>query len=762
MLFNESSIVIPATPISYVKPNDIVLESQKTQGWYLQQLRYYAYNFYNQPIPNAVLNNYYIANGMSTEMVRCFLYYYGNQTSEFYSAFDNIVPNMNGAGIKAPMIPDQTVRTYVEHQVGKIRQMIEPIEDVMSVKSLDYYSAIKRKEKESRLMAKLYFDKFKESNGVEYVPDGIASVETEEDIEAIIAKERTDVENNCLDLARGIYYEEDMKIKYESCALNETVGGLTMIFGEPYKNRLKTFVPPCYNLIWDNRSLTDFGEDDEVGGWVTYMSPAEIFSTYKEVFENEEQRNFIIEMAKFQNMDALQYYNTCPNITWWDASKGKCAVAKVYFLTLCNSRRQVVGKGKAVRNIDDDKEYQVRNDDGSQATMMGKDIKGDDYYEMWHEATLIGNAIAVRCGIVPYQPRDKKTKKPTAPFFRWAHRLNMNYIKSDVGRMTPYIDLKQSIEAKLKDLMDKDMGKNYILLADKLAEADIDPEQIWIDFKTKRHAVIKTSGQPNNPNENKRVASEEWDLSLQSDILQYYAYKKQIGDELAQMLNMPPAVIGNIDRTMGLGVTQQINTNATYSKLSFYKGMETFITKSMRGFVNRAKIMAVDYGQDMAYTTSDGDVKIISFDKREKYEDIGIYWEPLDEIEAENKAVFRQGVQSYGQNPTLEGAQALRDQMELLKAKTFNQGIQKLSKSIEKREVQQQQQVAAQQEQEGNIQAQLQSMKSQQELILQAFKEMNANWRESLKAATDGINQAEDRLIKQEEIKNKNFVSSNQ
>jgi len=754
--------------LNYNKPNDMMLDKYKFANdgeYFLQYGRYVIRNFYNQPYPFFL--NPSISLGISDMMVRNFMYYFGEQSNESYK-YEMQMPG--ASSFTAPFVPDQRIRTLIEHMVGKIRSMIESVEDSMSVKSLDYETVKVREAFRRKIEIKLLIDPLMQDNPVLYAPEGVAKVTTQEEADAIVDKYRTKLENACLKLVRGIYYEEELKLKFEDAAVNQLVGNFCQIVIEVIGDALDIRVTPCYNAIIDNRTNGDFGQYAEVGGYVTSMTPSEIFSRYPKVFESEKNQKFINTMAKSLASNwqgAYDFYNL-NNIRFWDNSTGKVAVAKVFFLAQSNLRYNVLPKGKTglrARFLDDDplKKRHVNTPEG-QLYIPSEDIAGDDWSWKWHQVDIIGNAIVANYGYVPYQVlSSKKGRRPSPPFTQYVHRNYMGFFKSFVARLSAHSDKKESLRRKIQEMQNRDMGKVYAIYADKLAAAGIDPLTVFEDFKSMGVAIIGVDGEPGSLTNAKGLVAEELDFSLQHQISQYInmlVFEDKMMDDIT---NLPPSVLGTQDKIVGKGVQEQTINQSQYSTLSLYKGFETFMQNTCQLALNIEKMRRADSGEEEIIQISPTDAEIIQIDKKDKYQELGIFFEPLDEIEQSNKGLYSQILQSYSQNASPEGAEAILNILKLMKAKSFNEGISMLQQFVDTQKIARSNEEKAMAEHQGQVEQQSIQMQQDFQIAMKKldgqikmnetmFKEEQQNFRTEFETLAKNFTSEMERLLKLHDI----------
>ena len=743
--------------------------------YFLQYGRYVLRNFYNQPYPFFLNNS--ITLGVSDMMVRNFQYYFGEQSNESYK-YELTMPGAQA--FTAPFVPDQRIRTLIEHMIGKIRSMIDSVESSMSVKSLDYETVKIRQAFKRKLELQLMISPLVQDAPVLFAPEGIAKVTSQEEVDAIIDKYRTKLENACLKLVRGIFYEERLKEKFEDAAVNQLVGNFCQAVIEVVGDSLEIKITPCYNAIIDNRVNGDYGEYAEVGGYVSTMTPSEIFSRYPKVFESKDNQDFINNMAKSipsNWQSAYDFYNL-ENMRFWDNATGKVAVAKVYFLAQSNLRYNVLPKGKTglrPRFLNDDpkKRYHV-NTPTEQLYIPAEDIEGDEWSWKWHQVDIIGNAIVANYGYVPYQVlSSKKGKRPSPPFTQYMHRNYMGYFKSFVARLSAHSDKKESLRRKIQEMQNRDMGKVYAIYADKLAAAGIDPLEVFEDFKSMGISIIGVDGEPGSLTNAKGLVAEQLDFSLQPQIAQYInllVFEDKMMDDIT---NLPPSVLGTQDKIIGKGVQEQTISQSQYSTLSLYKGFETWMQQTCQLALNIEKMRRADSGEEEIVQISPIDADIIKIDKKDKYEEVGIFFIPLDEIEQGNKALYSQVLQSYSQNSSTEGAEAILNILKLMKAKSFSEGIDMLSKFVDNKKIMDAKQEQAITQQQGQIEQQSIAMQQQFQIYIKEldgkirmtetmYKEDQENFRTEIKAAVDGFNAKVEQLIAMHDIETSREVAAMQ
>ncbi len=733
--------ISPPSAIGYFVPNSVVLDSTKFAddgAWFLQNARWICFENYNYTSTltrNPILGNL----GTSSEVLSNFQYYYGVQTNEFY----NYSSSPSYVGVSTPTVPDQLIRTKVEYLLGKLRKMIESSKDLMSVRSLDYRVALKKQNLRKKLELKKLIDPLMQDNPVMFAPEGVAKVESDEDIDKIIEEWREEIELEILKLGRGIHFEEKMENLFEFESVHQVVGNMCMVDIQAAGNKISCTAIPSYNMIVDKNQIGDYGENAQVGGYVEYMTPSQIFNKWPEVFKNKKQRDFIENMAKraYSNINkAYGFYNTCPNLLWWD-KVGRVAVARTYWLGLSNSRYRVVNGqvGKKATFLADDVEYDVPIGD-TYGKKLGSDVQGDNWTYKWHYCDIIGNAIAADYGYVPYQVRsENKYKFPMKPFEIFIHRNHAGFFRSIVSRLKAITDKKESIRKKIQELMDEDIGKVYGLNASLLAKAEMTAPELYQQIRQYKFFLLNDSGEAQNPNDNKRIVIDELDYTMQGQVqiyLQLLDYEDRNMNEITNITNI---VQGTQETIVGKGVQAQSQQAAELNYIGLFKGFLTHMSDVMRNCINKAKMISADYGQPILYQIGELHPAIVQIPKDAKYEEYGFWYENSDELEPSRQQAIDSAYFAYAQNPTPDGAKALNNILTLMGKRSSIEKQDFLEKFIVKETAQQQAIAAQENKAESDMQAQGIQMQQQFTVFLQKMKEDNENYRTELEVRQKAI-----------------------
>lgn len=750
--------IVPTEAITYNKPDEVVTDAEKERDggeWYLSNSRYIVNRFYNQVINGGVEGD---RTGVSDMIREMFLYYYGEHSQDVY----NYEIGMGGVGIGTPFVADQRPRTLLEHARGRLYQMIEPVKRSMAVRSLDYEVQMKRKGLKEQLEAKRVIDPLIRGTGVEFMPEGISDIGDNEDIDSIVKKYRTETEIGALNLARGIYYEEECERKFDYLALHQIVGNISFLAFDISGGRIGIRPIPCSQVIFDDRQIGDYSDDCEVGGYIVYMTPSEVFQRWGSVYEDKEKREFLEDMARGKTMSGfnmegvMKYYNTGDNITYWDRQTGKVAVAVTYWLSY-STQDYYVTSGGTVRRLRKGSQYL----DGDKV-VKGYEKEGVDRKLKWHYCITVGNAVVADYGYVPYQYTPQGKGRPLPPFAYYINNFHNGMLKPMSARIKPISDQIEAAGRKLKELMDRSAGKTYLLYGAKLGLTKDQAPDIFSDLRSIGFSVIEGSGQPGNDVDERRAITDVLDFSLQPEVQEFIRWRVLLQQEQDAIMNMPPAVLGTQDKIIGKGVQENTIVQSQLSFMSLMTGYQRFIMKVMRQAINIGKMINADYGGRQFYQVSDSEVEDIKFPKSAKYEDMGFFFEADDIIEDSDKQALRTMLQAYMQNPTSSGAKAIRNTMQLMSFKSYAEGIKMLDNFIIEEEKKEGYIAQQQQQMQQQMQAQIQQMQQQFMFFMEQYKQDQENYRKELEvlqkqsdSETKNFNKGVEMAIKQQDMENK-------
>lgn len=718
-------IFTPELPIKVQKPATIVSEHTKFENggqWFLDSARWYALNYYNtysssnsflQPIVQTQIKNS-SGNPISTvgnttsivdEMLNNLTYFFGNQNNRI---FNFLTKGVNNNTLPNVMLQGQEIRSLADHIRGKCLQMINPIEKNISCETISKNSLLKKQEVFDKIdrAAKIAPLLNELGGGVKFQPAGDIDYSDPAAVKEAKNKIREEYENIATIIGRHAYYKCNLAEKFLALATDEVIMNLAGIeFKEEHGELIANYIAG-YQAIYDYSTWGEYGEGQTKGGYIVPMTLEEVIHEYPDMnpdWKNEMEDVLYNEVEG--STQFLEYYNQpFTNVQWWYNDEKWISKAVVYWLDECDTRyveKEYPTGLKKTFKIDDYKNYHDPNVDASKlpaGTPMkkGYEIAGSSKVWKVHKAVIIGNKYLVEYGYDTYQVRpfgDKR--KPEIPIKFFCQGKISGMVKSIVSRLAPKQNELDAVRYRIREFVANDLWGIFIN-GKKLTE-DFSALNVIQDLRSTHVSVLPTTGDGDADKGNMDDLVKVFTNNASAAIQNYLVLKADINREMEEILNIPPAAMGEQSAYMGHGAAQGAVARSEVSGLPFYSSMSEYFRRTLAYATNKNKMILLD-NQDngnVILPISNREVKILNFTDDFRFEDLSVYINPDDAINVEEMNLFRQQLQSYSQNPTPEHAEVMINSLKLLRSKSFGEGIalfeeyaNKRKKEIEKEKMQ--------------------------------------------------------------------------
>lgn len=696
------SVVVPLIPLRIVKPPVLPTEHEKFDNsgrWFLEMNRWFVWNLYNtysssvtytQPIGN---NNNVTATGspvssiISTSIVDEMLvnasYWAGEQENRIYnhmtqSVMGNPLPNI--------WIKGQEVRQLGGHVLGKCLQMIQPIEKNISCDTISENTLLKKQEVFDKIDFAAKVGGMLAEAGINFNPAGNIDYSNPAAIKEAKKKVKSEYENSATVIARNAYYKTNMSEMFLACASDTIVYNLTGIeFGER-NGKLECRQIPGYQAIYDFSTWGEFGEGQTVGGYIVPMTLDDVLHEYPDLDPVARQE---IEDVLYKGVDNasqfMDYYNQpFQNVKWWYNDQKWMSKAVVYWLGECDTRyveKKYSNGLKKVFKLDDYKDYYDPTIDASKlpaGTKMKKgfELRGNSNVWKVHKAVVLGNKYLVEYGYDTYQVRPFGEKsRPILPIQFFCQGKMAGYVKSIVSRIRPKQDELDAVRYRIREYATNDLGANIFVNGAKLTE-NLSALNLINDMRSVHVSVIPATGDAELDKYGMDDIIKVVETRAAAAIKDYLVLKADIEKEMMDILNIPSAALGEQSAYMGKGVAQQAITRSDISGLPFFTSLGEFYRRCLQYAANKNKMIIMDNeNKNVVLPISTREAKILTLTKDFLYEDLNTYISPDDAINNEEMGLFRQMMQSYAQNPTVEHAEALINALKMMRGKSFNEAI---------------------------------------------------------------------------------------
>ena len=674
---------LPNTPLSYQQPNFVVTEAEKNANdyeWWLENNRYIT-SKYN--IPPIIWNDNDVNENLSLvdKGFRMSQYYIGKQTNYTYAYVEN----------EAGWVKCKLVNSLVDRIAGQFIDIL--FSKQISAKALSKRARTAKERKWQDIMMKYdgknqwLLDKLAEM-GIEYQPATPQAFKDKEDAERWLTYSFKDsLELYAADLGKGIEWMNDSDTMYIQGLINDFCpANYISIYNYAENGKIKQKRIPFYNAIFDAASDDPFIRDGKYCGIIERLTPERIFKRFPNL--NGTQREEIRELSKNESYynNYTQYYNT-PTLncclkrntdllvtvttTWWIAPRD-----------LQKKVTEDKYKNKKIVNVEDgakDSEFSIND---------------------LHKATVVGNKYLLDWGYESNVVRSvEKKADPELPLWVFNANTTMGDGISIIGKVAPLIDDIDLYRKKLTETVARSKGKCYVFVGSAL---DKNTREMITDFSVMGiTTIIGTSGEPNDPNNQKRIV-EGVDMTLDPNITAYISLRADLQREIEELLSMPKIAQGMQQSTIGLGVQKGTVAAASVGMTYLWYNLLKLNALAMNHAVNMARIIIAGGKHSMEYIIGERGEKMMQTIKDTMFEDCLIDLTIRDGISEQQRTQLLSVAQALAQN----GGIGMLDFIDMLQAETLTELREDIEYSVQKREKQAMEQQKMQMQQQQAMQSQ--------------------------------------------------------
>ena len=729
ILDNSHSIdIVYDRPDSYFDKKEIEKKYGSLENWYAKNVRFISAHYNIATNTDEVNREGKRGVKRWSEMtpvdqiINNYRYFMGTQEN-FNFAY--LTEDEKGGELPAPYVKGEQVFELMEYMRGGIRKIINSSK--ISIESLEPSKISKKMQKIQMIKLKKdlaeFFNGIQQDFGMGFFPEGIGNdVDLDDAIEKVMKSPIDEMEEYGLDLINDIVSRNRLKDTMMKAFTDCAIGRYCGVYVDEMHGRPYTEVIPPYNLILDLSNDSDYNEKAEFVGWVSFMTPEEIYYRYD---LNDEERELVKEMSFSEpgiGFELLNHYNgssgTDVGFNWWGGPNGN------------NYRQVAVVTGFWLTEVPEDKKVKKGKKGGKEATPIhGNDSERYTYLRI-DRATLIGNAIITDYGQdynVVYDSMDPS--RPMLPVRTFIPNMMMGMNRSVVDRMKKLQDDIDAYEYKIRQNIGKDLGKVYLINGHKLGEGDTVRELVANLKKYGMHVTDGSDGEDPNVLDGQRMV-ETVDMTLDQNVIRYTQLIQEKERMMKEIINASKVSMGQLTSYVGYGSQQQSISQNQLGMATFYDGFMTYYTYLLQYLINKAKIMLMDMdGEEAAdIMLSEDAVKFFKNTREFQLEDFMVKVEIEDVIDEQSRQRLLTVAQAMAQNADKTGFN-WDDYIELETARTYTELKDKMSMKIKKREFkQQQEQQMAMLQQQAEAEKQRQ-FAAQQQMVA----EQGRNARESAK-----------------------------
>ena len=717
ILDNSHSLeIVYDRPDSYFDKKEIEKKYGSLENWYAQNIRFISahYNIASNTDITAREGREGVKRWAEMtpvdQIINNYRYFMGTQEN-FNFAY--LTEDEKGGELPAPYVKGEQIFELMEYMRGGIRKIINSSK--ISIESLDPSKISKKLEKVRMIKLKKelseFFNDTQEKFGMGFFPEGIGNdVDMDEAIEKVMKSPIDEMEEYGLDLINDIVNRNRLKDAMMKAFTDCAIGRYCGVYVDERHGRPYTEVIPPYNLILDFGNDSDYNENAEFVGWISFMTPEEISYRYD---LTDEERDLVKNMSVSDpgiGFELLNHYNGSSGsdigFNWWGGPNGN------------NYRQVAVVTGFWITEVPEDKKVKKDKKGGKKATPIhGNDSERYTYLRV-ERATVIGNAIITDYGQdynVVYDSMDPS--RPMLPVRAFIPNMMMGMNRSVVDRMKKLQDDIDAYEYKIRQNIGKDLGKVYLINGHKLGEGDTVRELVANLKKYGMHVTDGSDGEDPNVLDGQRMV-ETVDMTLDQNVIRYTQLIQEKERMMKEIINASKVSMGQLTSYVGYGSQQQSISQNQLGMATFYDGFMTYYTYLLQYIINKAKIMLMDMdGEEAAdIMLSEDAIKFFKNTREFQLEDLMVKVDIEDVIDDQARTRLLTVAQAMAQNAEQTGFD-WDDYIDLETARTYTELKDKMSMKIKKRKFkQQQQQQMAMLQQQAEAEKQRQFAMQQQQM----------------------------------------------
>jgi hypothetical protein len=657
--------------------------SQRDDNFYKKAIRHFS-KFYNPRLQSFESDEtpYYMTD--LEQIKENFSYMYARQSNKDYAymATDGVTRKQDSLGI----VPGGKVSQIVEWMRGKFQEMINNMElEAISI-SQD------AKTRETNMFDKVMLSYLLKpelsqlaQEGVDFMPAGPDfKPEISEDVYRWMDRSfSAKMQITSKYIADDILYNNHYKQLFLRAATHVLVAGRAGIEAIAEKGKMKLNQIPAWQLITDTSVDDDFNRKARFAGYVTYMTPVEIFSRWDDFSVADKET-----IKKLANGDTLSdqgeitytsFNSSHSNFNWWNRHKGgdmEIAVVKMYF------------------KCTEDANYKKRYDRYGNPHIKKQDYqtKTSSYtYQGWRQGVLIGNMFLRDAGEVPNRVGSVGCfDESDCPLKIFMPNMNLGENRSVTDKLKKHQDRIDAFRRKLTDNAAKLGGKGIVINGSVFGIREND--KVVADLKRDGVSVINAeSGEPGEASPF-QGAIMPIDMSGDPNMRYYIDLIREEERNMEEISNIPKIAQGTQSGYIGAGVQDRTLAQSALGTATLYYGFIEWVNYLMQYSVNVAKYAMTASNDDYHARLKIGDIgyKYVHITRELRLEEVSVWFKVQDVIDESAKGRIRAYAQAFSQNPEW-GIDPL-DILELERARTWTEMINNLEYSLKrkKREMAQQ------------------------------------------------------------------------
>lgn len=323
------------------------------------------------------------------------------------------------------------------------------------------------------------------------------------------------------------------------------------------------------------------------------------------------------------------------------------------------------------------------------------------------QGTLIGNRWLVDCGIAPNQVKDLYNPgESDMPIKVFTPGIVMGQLNSIVSKLHQLQDLVDYYTNEIKKVVSKNVGRGYVFYSNLFdgpqspASFFSDLENFGITFMTKK------KGEPGFNQQSDEKLMDPVDMTLDVNVRELAALRAEQERIMDSVVNLSPIAMGSQQDYVSQGTQTQSISQSNLSTMSVMSGFTKHAEQVMQFAANMGKIVHSMESGKIIPIAGDRGREFLKETKEFSHEELGIYIQILDVIDAQGRMEMERVAMALAQNSQL----SFLDWLKVRKSVTYSEALDYMEMAFKKQErtaKEQQEFALAQQEIEAQKQAQM-------------------------------------------------------
>jgi len=617
------TIPTDAIPDTFVPVQPDQWNVEKNEDWYKNNVRFVA-GQYNPNVETA----YTVAKANGSpqggkqnpttgrvidKFIRNMSYYFGDQNNITYAYW---VKDVNNSQLPTRLINGQSIFEIIEYRSGFMYEaFVKNLHKRVNVKdnSPDFLS-----DMNARVSLAILASELKQAGlDVNLQPIPGQEIQSEEQAISYLKERPMDkVERIFTSVARDFLFAIDYEKSFMKLILYGNICAFMRVEVRVEGDDTVMDIYAPHQCIYDTNSKDDFGDDDQFGGVVDYMTIPDLFARYSFTDTEKEQLNQIAKANSASAAGNLGY----PFISSYIGNSGF-----PYWRWI--NGVPVVGVVKAW-------------------------WKGyENGMEKNYVCDYIGNAYIKNFGIQKYMTERKRNKSYIMPrFIDFRPNMFFGKNKSIVDRLFSISDRIDGLEAKLDLFINQAKGSVLIMHGGELPD-NTSPKEVLSNIATMNFVYLEMEIDQAESVYGKGNVFSVADLNVNGQAVNALNQEiRRLEEKTKRIAFAPDAALGQQTPQGSFKEQQGIIDQASYGTATFYNGFLIFLNRIIQQGTDLRRTLFSLAEADKVLQFSNAEIEFVKFQKEWSLKELNTHIDQSDAVTPQDRAEYKEMQFAFLQN----------------------------------------------------------------------------------------------------------------